>query len=284
MTWKTLDEQLEPAMNQFSRWGIQGLKVDFMQRDDQWMVNYYYRVAAEAAKRHFLVDFHGAYKPTGLIRTFPNVLTSEGVRGLENSKWSKDITPNHDVQLPFIRMAAGPMDFTPGAMINGTQRNFQFIYNQPMSQGTRCHQLAMYVVYESPLQMLADTPTNYLREPEAMAFLSRVPTVWDETIALDGKVGEYVLVARRNGANWYVGAMTSWTPRDLSLDLSFLGAGNYDMTPVPGRPQCRPQRQRLQDDHANGYESGQAGPETRSGRRLGSRHLPKISVKFISAT
>jgi len=229
VTWKTLDEQLEPAMNQFSRWGIQGLKVDFMQRDDQWMVNYYYRVAAEAAKRHFLVDFHGAYKPTGLYRTFPNVLTSEGVRGLENSKWSKDITPIHDVQLPFIRMAAGPMDFTPGAMVNGTQRTFQFIYNQPMSQGTRCHQLAMYVVYESPLQMLSDTPTNYLREPEAMAFLSRVPTVWDETRVLDGKVGEYVLVARRNGANWYVGAMTSWTPRDLSLDLSFLGAGNYDM-------------------------------------------------------
>lgn len=126
-------------------------------------------------------------------------------------------------------MAAGPMDFTPGAMINGTQRNFQFIYNQPMSQGTRCHQLAMYVVYESPLQMLADTPTNYLREPEAMAFLSRIPTVWDETIALDGKVGEYVLVARRNGSNWYVAAMTSWTPRDLPLDLSFLGEGNHEM-------------------------------------------------------
>jgi alpha-glucosidase len=229
VTWKTLDDQLEPAMNQFSRWGIQGLKVDFMQRDDQWMVNYYYRIAAEAARRHLLVDFHGAYKPTGLFRTFPNVLTSEGVRGLENSKWSKDITPNHDVHLPFIRMAAGPMDFTPGAMINGTQRNFQFVYNQPMSQGTRCHQLAMYVVYESPLQMLADTPTNYLREPEAMAFLSRVPTVWDETLALDGKVGEYVLVARRNGSNWYVAAMTSWTPRDLPLDLSFLGEGNHEM-------------------------------------------------------
>jgi alpha-glucosidase len=156
-TWKTLEDQFDKAMDQFSRrWGIAGLKVDFMQRDDQWMVRYYYKVAAEGAKRKFLIDFHGAYKPTGLYRTFPNVITSEGVYGLEQSKWGRNVTPEHTVTLPFTRMFAGPMDFTPGSMLNGGLRNFQPIYNEPMSQGTRCHQLAMYVVYESPLQMLAD--------------------------------------------------------------------------------------------------------------------------------
>jgi alpha-glucosidase len=223
MTWKTLEDQFEKAMDQFSKWGVAGLKVDFMQRDDQWMVNYYYKVAAEAARRKLLVDFHGAYKPTGLYRTFPNVLTSEGVKGLEHSKWSRDITPEHDVTLPFTRMFAGPMDFTPGAMLNGGMKNFQIIYNRPMSQGTRAHQLAMYVVYESPLQMLADAPTNYLREPSCLAFLSKVPVVWDETRVLEAKMADYILVARRSGQAWYVGAMTDATERTLKLDLSFLG-------------------------------------------------------------
>lgn len=229
VTWKALNDQFAPAMEQFSKWGVKGLKVDFMQRDDQWMVNYYYKVAAEAAKRHFLIDFHGAYKPTGLYRTFPNVLTSEGVKGLEHSKWSRDITPEHDVTLPFTRMAAGPMDFTPGAMLNGGLRNFQIIYNQPMSQGTRCHQMAMYVVYESPLQMLCDAPTNYSREPECLAFLSKVPTVWDETRVLEAKMADYLLVARRSGTNWYVGAMTDAAPRELNLDLSFLDDRQHEM-------------------------------------------------------
>ena len=228
--WKTLDDQLEKAMEQFSKWGVAGLKVDFMQRDDQWMVNYYYKIAAETAKRRLLLDFHGAYKPTGLYRTFPNVLTSEGVMGLEHNKWSRDMTPEHNVTLPFTRMAAGPMDYTPGAMVNGAMKNFQIIYNQPMSQGTRCHQLAMYVVYESPLQMLADSPTNYLREPECLDFLSKVPSVWDETRVPEAKVGDYVLAVRRSGSNWYVGAMTDGTPRELTLDLSFLGEGSYEMT------------------------------------------------------
>ncbi len=227
--WKTLDDQFEKAMTQFSAWGIAGLKVDFMQRDDAWMVNYYYRVAAEAARRHFLVDFHGAYKPTGLYRTFPNVLTSEGVMGLEHDKWSRDITPEHDVTLPFTRMAAGPMDYTPGAMVNGGLRNFQIIFNQPMSQGTRCHQLAMYVIYESPLQMLADTPSNYRREPACLEFLSRVPSVWDETRVLEARIGDYVLAARRNGIEWYVGALSDEQARELVLDLSFLGEGAFEM-------------------------------------------------------
>jgi alpha-glucosidase len=235
--WKTLDDQFEEAFDMFTKLGIKGIKVDFMQRDDQWMVNYYERVAKEAAKRKLLVDFHGDYKPTGLIRTYPNVITSEGVRGNEWNKWSEFITPEHTVTLPFTRMIAGPMDFTPGAMLNGTKDNFNVAFDRPMSQGTRCNELAKYVVYESPLQMLCDNPSNYLREKECLDFLSRVPTIWDTTIVLDAKVADYVLIARRNGKDlsrqagglteWYIGAMTDWTPRDLTIDFSFLKSGNY---------------------------------------------------------
>jgi alpha-glucosidase len=201
-----------------------------MQRDDQKMVNYYEKVAIEAAKRHLLVDFHGSYKPTGLSRTYPNVLTREGVRGLEHSKWSADITPQHDVILPFTRMFAGAMDFTPGAMVNATKENFRPIFTQPMSQGTRCHQLAMYVVYESPLQMLCDSPSNYDREPAIMEFLSPVPTTWDLTKVLNASIGHYVTVARKKGSDWFIGSMTNWTPRDFSLKLDFLDGGNYELT------------------------------------------------------
>ena len=225
--WKTLDDQFEEAFDMFTKLGIKGIKVDFMQRDDQWMVNYYERVVKEAAKRHLIVDFHGAYKPTGLIRTYPNVITSEGVRGNEWNKWSEYITPKHTVTLPFTRMLAGPMDFTPGAMINATKEDFRVVFDRPMSQGTRCRQLAMYVVYESPLQMLCDNPSNYLREKECLDFLAKVPTVWDTTIVLDTKVADHVLITRRNGSDWYVGAMTDWTPRDLTIDFSFLPEGKY---------------------------------------------------------
>jgi alpha-L-fucosidase len=229
VTWKALDEQMTKALDQFAAWGAKGIKVDFMQRDDQKMVNYYERVAVEAAKRHLLVDFHGAYKPTGLNRTYPNVVTREGVRGLEWNKWSSDITPEHDVTLPFTRMLAGAMDFTPGAMINAVKDNFHPIFTQPMSQGTRCHQLAMYVVYESPLQMLADCPSNYLKEPDAMDFLGTVPTTWDETKVLDAKVADFITVARKHGNDWYIGSMTDWTPRDIQVDLRFLGQEKFQL-------------------------------------------------------
>ncbi|MGK9369312.1 glycoside hydrolase family 97 protein [Melioribacter sp. Ez-97] len=229
--WKTLDDQFEEAMNLFEKLGVKGIKVDFMQRDDARMVNYYYKVAREAAKRKLLVDFHGAYKPTGLYRTYPNVLTSEGVLGLEHNKWSDDVTPEHNITIPFIRMLAGPMDYTPGAMNNAVKGNFRDIFTQPMSQGTRCHQLAMYVIYESPLQMLADSPTNYLREKESLDFLSIVPTVWDDTKVLDAKAGDYALVARRSGDKWFVGAMTDWNSRTLKLDFSFLDEDrDYEIT------------------------------------------------------
>jgi len=229
MLWTALDKDMDRFLDRFAQWGTKGLKVDFMQRDDQKVVNFYERTVSAAAKRHLLVDFHGAYKPTGLRRAYPNLITREGVRGLEWSKWSSHITPAHDVTLPFIRMAAGPMDFTPGAMLNATASDFRSVFSTPMSQGTRCHQLAMYVVYESPLQMLADNPTHYMEQPECMEFLSAVPTVWDETRVLNAKVGEYLTLARRRGDTWYVGSMTDWTPRDFEIDLGFLGAGQYTM-------------------------------------------------------
>ena len=226
-TWHTLEDQLIPALDLFQRWGVKGIKVDFMQRDDQRIVNYYFHVAREAAARHLLVDFHGAHKPAGLHRAWPNVLTFEGVHGLENDKWTNDVTPQHDVTLPFTRMLAGPMDFTPGAMRNAQPNQFRAIFDHPMSMGTRAHQLGMYVVYESPLQMLADDPSEYQREPQTMEFLSAVPTVWDETHALAAEAGGYVLMARRRGAEWFVGGMTNGMARTLILDLSFLGNGRY---------------------------------------------------------
>ncbi len=227
VVWKTLEDQFDAAMQKFEAWGVKGIKVDFMQRDDQRMVNYYHKVAKEAAKRKMVVDFHGSYTPKGLRRAYPNVLTREGVRGLEHYKWESGLSPEHELILPFIRMLAGPMDFTPGAMVNAQKDDFKPIYRRPMSKGTRCHQLAMYVVYESPLQMLADNPTLYMREPECMAFLSKVPTVWDETKVLQAKLGDYIAVARRNGQEWYVGAMTDWTPREMELHFDFLDKGMY---------------------------------------------------------
>jgi alpha-glucosidase len=227
--WKTLDDQLEPALNQFAKWGVKGIKVDFMQRSDQLLINYYHKISRETAKRKMLVDFHGDQKPATMTRTWPNLISTEGVRGLEWDKWSAETEPKHDVTLPFTRMFLGPMDFTPGAMLNAQKSSFAPIFNRPMSLGTRCHQLAMYVVYESPLQMLSDSPSNYLREPEVMDFLAPVPTEWDETKVLDARIADYVVVARRNGSDWYIGAMTDWTPRELQVDFSFLPEGHFQM-------------------------------------------------------
>jgi len=227
VVWKSLDDQLIPALDQYEKWGIKGIKVDFMQRNDQLLVNYYFKVSREAAKRHMLVDFHGAQKPASLTRTWPNLINAEGVRGMEWSKWSRESEPEHNVTLPFTRMFLGPMDYTPGAMRNATRATFAPISEQPMALGTRCHQLAMYVVYEAPLQMLSDSPSNYMREPESMEFLAAVPTEWDESKALDGRVSDYVVVARRNGMDWYVGAMSDWTERDLDVELSFLPEGSF---------------------------------------------------------
>ncbi|MEN8122516.1 MAG: glycoside hydrolase family 97 protein [Bacteroidota bacterium] len=227
--WKPLDKNMEKVLDQFVAWGAKGIKVDFMQRTDQEMVNFYLRTAKEAAKRKLLVDFHGAFKPSGLRAAYPNVLSYEGLKGLENAKWSKLITPKHDLTLPFTRMVAGPMDYTPGAMNNAHENNYKIRWKRPMSIGTRAHQIAMYVVYESPLQMLADNPTNYKKEHECTSFISKIPTTWDETIPLDAKVAKYLLMARRNADKWYVTAMTDKDSRELELDFSFLPEGEFQM-------------------------------------------------------
>jgi alpha-glucosidase len=237
VVWKTLDDQFEAAFNQAEKWGVKGLKIDFMQRDDQLVMNFYHKVCREAARRRMLVDFHGAIRPAMMTRTWPNLVNVEGVRGLEQSKWSKYANPEHNVTLPFTRMLLGPMDYTPGAMVNsGREKNFAPIFERPMSLGTRVHQLAMYVVYEAPLQMLADSPSHYLREPEMMEFLKRVPTVWDETRVLAAQLGDYVCIARRKGREWYIGGMTDWTSRTLEIDLSFLQAGRFQMATYEDGP------------------------------------------------
>lgn len=218
--YAAIDKDMENVCKYYSEMGVRGFKVDFMDRDDQKVVDFYYRMAETAAKYHLFVDFHGAYKPTGLSRTYPNVLNYEGVFGLEQAKWDNDDDlVTYEVTIPFIRMVAGPFDFTQGAMNNANKNNFRAIYTEPMSQGTRCRQLAEYVIFESPFNMLCDSPTNYLKEDECTRFIANVPTTWDETVVLDGKVGEYIVVARKKGFRWYIGAITNWEERDLVIDL-----------------------------------------------------------------
>ena len=226
------DRDMENVCRYYSDLGIKGFKVDFMDRDDQVMVDFHRRAAETAARYSLMIDFHGTYKPTGLHRTYPNVINYEGVHGLEQMKWSPESVDQvtYDVTIPFIRMVAGPFDYTQGAMRNATRGNYRPVNSEAMSQGTRCRQLAEYVVFESPLNMLCDSPSNYMREPECTDFIASVPTVWDDTEVLCGKLAEYVAVARRSGDVWYLGAMTGWDARDLELDLSFLGEGGYSIT------------------------------------------------------
>lgn len=230
MLWtvfNVLDSQLEAACEQYAAMGIKGFKVDFLDRDDQTAVDMVYRIAEATAKHKLTLNLHGIYKPTGLNRTFPNILNFEGVFGMEEVKWStveKDM-PQYNVTFPFIRMMSGSVDFTPGAMRNATKRDFKPIYHNPMSQGTRCHQLAMYIVYDSPLTMLCDAPTHYRKEEAYTRFLASIPVEVDHTQLLDGKMGEYLITARRKQNSWYVGGMTNWTARTVSVDFSFLPHG-----------------------------------------------------------
>ena len=223
----------EKMMAHYAAKGIKGFKVDFIDRDDQVALNSMYRIAGIAAKYHLLLDYHGMH-PIGIQRTYPNVVNFEGVKGMENSKWEQrgprgpvHNQPRYDVTIPYLRALAGPMDYTPGSMANALRNNFFGNNDHPMSQGTRVHQMAMYTLFEAPLQMLADSPRRYTREQECTDFIAKVPTVFDETVALDGELGEYLVVARRKGSVWYVAAMTDWTPRDLVVDLSFLGSGSH---------------------------------------------------------
>jgi len=227
-SWYEILQQMDKVFPLFEEMGIKGLKIDFIDRDDQVAVASTYEIAKNAADHHLLVDYHGVFKLAGIQRTYPNVVGNEGVKGMENVKWAIEDVPRYDVTLPYIRMMAGPMDYTPGAMRNSNRRNFRPINSNPMSQGTRCHQLAMYVIFEVPFQMLSDNATIYMKEQESTDFITKVPTIFDETVPLDGKVAEYVAIARRKGDTWFVGAMTNWSPRELILDLSFLGTGDYE--------------------------------------------------------
>lgn len=226
----TLDRQLEPALEQFSKWGVDFIMTDFMDRDDQPMVNFYHRIARACAEHQIMVMFHGAFKPAGFNRTWPNAVTREGVLGSEYNIWSTKAHPHHNLLLPFIRMTAGPMDYEPGILDNATEKTFRPIGEKVMAMGTRMHQAAMFVVYESPIQIFAGNPSQGYLEPAFMELLGRIPTVWDETIVLDGIVGEYIVTARRKDNKWYVGAMSSWTERTLTIKLEFLGGGDYGAT------------------------------------------------------
>ena len=218
LTWLTVENHFD-LFKTFADWGIAGVKIDFMDRSDQWMVNYYERVAKEAAKHKLFVDFHGSFKPAGLERRYPNVLSYEGVLGMEQGGNCK---PANSIYLPFMRNAVGPMDFTPGSMLSAQPEDNRSTRANAMGSGTRAYQMALFVVFESGLQMLADNPVYYYRERPCTEFISSVPVVWDETKVLDAKVGEYVVIARRSGEKWFLGAITNNTGRELEVDLSFL--------------------------------------------------------------
>lgn len=226
------ERDMEEVCRHYAAMGVKGFKVDFMDRDDQKMVDFIYRASEIAARYKLVLDFHGMYKPTGFSRTWPNILNSEGVHGLEQLKWADEHTDmvKYDVTVPFIRMAAGAMDYTQGAMRNASRGNFRPVNSEPMSQGTRCRQLALYVVFNSPINMLCDSPTEYMREAESLEFIAGIPTVWDESIPLNGSVGEHITLARRSGSDWYVGGITDWNKREIEIDLSFLPEGTYALT------------------------------------------------------
>ncbi|HRH50303.1 MAG TPA: glycoside hydrolase family 97 protein [Panacibacter sp.] len=233
MAWTDLLSNIDGILDTFKVWNVKGVKMDYMNRADQAMVNIFEKVASETAKRNMLIDLHGAYKPVGLNRKYPNVVNYEGVKGLEHDKLgSTSITPSHDVTIMFTRMVAGPMDYTPGALYNASFGNFRNIPNEPMSQGTRTHQAAMYVLYDAPMQMLVDNPVTYMKEDDYTKFITSIPTVWDTTIAIDGKIGQYAITARKKDNKWYIGAMADWSKRDFDIPLTFLDNKTYILTAV----------------------------------------------------
>ena len=227
--FNVLDEHLDEACEKYAAMGIKGFKVDFLDRNDQTAVQMAERIAIVCALNQLFLDYHGYFAPTGMSRTYPNILNYEGVFGMEEARWAKKATdmPRYDVTFPFIRMMAGSVDFTPGAMRNGTRENWVECYQNPVSMGTRCHQAACYVVQDSPFTMLCDSPTNYEAEPEYTRFIAAIPDEWDETRVLQGELGAYIVTARRKGDTWYVGGQTNWDSRTIHVPLSFLGDGTY---------------------------------------------------------
>lgn len=224
--WKAIKDRLDEIFSQYERWGIRGLMVDFLDREDQEMVELSEKVLEKAAQYHIHIQFHGVWKPTGRQRAFPNLFNHEGVLNLEYLKWSNNPTPEHNVMVPFTRMLAGPMDYHLGGFRAVRREDFKPRGIAPVVVGTRCHHLAMYVVYENPMPMVVDYPTAYEDQP-GFDLIEQVPTVWDETKVLSAKVGDYIVLARRKGSDWYIGAMTDWTPRTLEVPLSFLPPGSY---------------------------------------------------------
>ncbi len=225
----TLDRQMTEALNLYEKWGVAGIKVDFMNRDDQLMMSWYEKVLQETARRHMVVNFHGTCKSTGLRRTYPNLLTQEGLIEFEFSGCSEWDTPDHHNTLPFLRNVAGPMDYIPGTFNNVVKKDFRVVGDYPMGMGTRAHFIAMAVTTMSPMQMIPDAPSDYEREPECTRFLLSIPTTWDETRVFDAKMGDYIVMGRRSGKDWYVAATTDWTPRDFTLDFSFLPEGTFTL-------------------------------------------------------
>ncbi len=228
--WSSVDKDdaYLKAFPLYEQWGIAGVKIDFMNRDDQDMVNWYEKITRAAAQHHLMVNFHGAFKPTGMIRTYPNQITREGILGNEYNRWSARVTPEHKTTLPFTRLLAGPADFTPGGFLNRQLDQFQDNVRPTQVQGTRCAELALFVCLESPVVHACDHPSHYRGQP-GLDFLKIVPTVWDDTRVLDGAVGEHVVIVRRHGHRWFLGALTDRKARDLSVNLSFLGSGSWHL-------------------------------------------------------
>ena len=226
----TLARQLDSALDQFNKWGVDYIMTDFIDRDDQKTINFYYRIAKACADHHIMIMFHGACPPKGFNRTYPNNVTREAVLGSEYNIWSDKATPPHDVTLPFTRMLAGSFDYEPGILNNATRKGFRPVEGMVMSMGTRCHQLAMFIVYDNPMQIFSGNPSQALLEPGFMEFLGSIPTTWDETNITDAKIGEYIVTARKKGESWFIGAIADWTARDIYVRLGFLDAGNYKAT------------------------------------------------------
>ena len=225
-----LDKNLEKACATYAKMGIKGFKVDFMDRDDQTITEQLYRIAETASNHRLFIDYHGMYKPAGMNRTWPNVLNFEGVWGLEQLKWTRDDIVEYDVTFPFIRMLSGPVDYTPGAMRNQVRNEFTPNYCNPSSQGTRARQVAEYIVFDAPFEMLCDNPSAYMKEQPTTDFITAIPTVWDETRILQGEIGKFLVTARRKGIKWYIGGLTNWDARNVTLDLSSLIKGERPAT------------------------------------------------------
>lgn len=226
----TLDRQLDSALKQFNKWGVDFIMTDFIDRDDQKTVQFYERIAKACADAKLIIMFHGAYPPKGFTRTYPNNIVRESVLGSEYDIWSDKVTPGHDLTLPFTRMLSGGFDYEPGYLNNATKEQFKMVNGNPMSQGTRCHQAAMFVVYDNPLQIFSGNPSQGYLEPKFMQLLGSLPTTWDETNILEAKVGNYLITARQKGNNWYIAGMTDWAERDFIINLDFIGTGNYTLT------------------------------------------------------